>query len=65
MKLELPTTRVIYKLPEILSQTEVGRLLNASGNIKHKTLLMIIYSASICVHVDRLIILVIIVTEYD
>lgn len=47
MKLELPTTRVIYKLPEILSQTEVERLLNASGNIKHKTLLMIIYSAGL------------------
>jgi len=47
MKLELPATRVSYKLPEILSTHEVQRLIKATDNIKHKTLLMLIYSAGL------------------
>ena len=47
MKLELPTTKVTYKLPEILSADEVQRIIKATGNIKHKALLMIIYGAGL------------------
>jgi site-specific recombinase XerD len=47
MKLELPATRVTYKLPEILSQDEVQRIIKEAGNIKHKSLLMLIYSAGL------------------
>jgi|TARA_Y100000031_G_C8209843_1_gene380376 site-specific recombinase XerD len=47
MKLELPTTKVIYKLPEILSPGEVQRIIKATPNIKHKTLLMVIYSTGL------------------
>jgi site-specific recombinase XerD len=47
MKLELPTTRVIYKLPEILSPGEVQSIIKSTGNIKHKMLLMVIYGAGL------------------
>jgi len=47
MKLELPTTKVTYKLPEILSSAEVQCLIKATGNIKHKTLLMVIYGSGL------------------
>lgn len=47
MRLELPTTRVTYKLPEILSQSEVQGIIQAAGNIKHKTLLMVIYGSGL------------------
>lgn len=47
MKLELPATRVTYKLPSILSTDEVQRIIKATGNIKHKTLLIIIYGAGL------------------
>lgn len=47
MKLELPTTKVTYKLPEILSSTEVQSIIRATGNIKHKTLLMVIYGSGL------------------
>ena len=47
MKLELPTTKVTYKLPEILSQTEVQGIIKAASNIKHKALLMVIYGAGL------------------
>jgi len=47
MELELPATKVIYKLPEILSATEVQAIIKATDNIKHKTLLMVIYSAGL------------------
>lgn len=47
MKLELPTTKVPYKLPEILSQIEVQSIIKAASNIKHKTLLMVIYGAGL------------------
>ena len=47
MKLELPTTRVTYKLPSILSIDEVQRIIKSTGNIKHKTLLVVIYGAGL------------------
>lgn len=47
MALELPATKVTYKLPEILSVSEVQAIIKATGNIMHKTLLMVIYSAGL------------------
>ncbi len=47
MRLELPATKVTYQLPEILSHDEVKRVFKACGNIKHKTLLMVIYGAGL------------------
>jgi integrase/recombinase XerD len=47
MKLELPTTKVTYKLPSILSTEEVQRIIKATNNIKHKTLLIVIYGAGL------------------
>jgi len=47
MKWELPATKVSYKLPEILSKNEVQQIIKATGNIKHRTLLMLIYSAGL------------------
>lgn len=47
IKLELPTTRVTYKLPSILSSNEVQRIIKSTGNIKHKTLLLTIYGAGL------------------
>lgn len=47
MKLELPTTKVIYKLPSILSADEIQKIIKSVGNIKHKILLMIIYGAGL------------------
>lgn len=35
------------KLPKVLSKTEIKRILNASENIKHKCILMLIYSAGL------------------
>lgn len=46
-KLDIPTTKVTYKLPSILSPDEVQRIIKAAGNIKHRTLLMVIYSAGL------------------
>jgi integrase/recombinase XerD len=46
-KLNLPATKVTYKLPDILSPQEVERIIKAAGNIKHRTLLMLIYSAGL------------------
>jgi integrase/recombinase XerD len=46
-KLELPTTKVKYTLPSILSRDEVQRLIKATGNIKHRALLMLIYGAGL------------------
>jgi len=47
MKLELPTTKVTYKLPSILSTDEVQRIIKATGNIQHKLLLIILYGAGL------------------
>ncbi len=46
-KFDLPTTKVTYKLPSILSADEVQRIIKATGNIKHRTLLMVVYSAGL------------------
>lgn len=48
MELELPATKVTYKLPEILDISEVQTIIKAAaGNIMHKTLLMVAYSAGL------------------
>lgn len=46
-KLELPTTKVDETLPDILSPDEVQRILKSTGNLKHRVLLMVIYSAGL------------------
>lgn len=46
-KLDLPTTKVTYKLPSILSPNEVKRIINAVSNIKHRALLMVIYGSGL------------------
>lgn len=46
-KIDLPATKVFYKLPSILSLDEVEQIIKATGNIKHRTLLMVIYSAGL------------------
>jgi integrase/recombinase XerD len=46
-KLNLPTSKVIYKLPNILSAKEVQQIIKSVGNIKYRTLLMVIYSAGL------------------
>lgn len=46
-KLNLPATKVTYKLPDILSANEVQQIIKAVGNIKYRTLLMVIYSAGL------------------
>jgi site-specific recombinase XerD len=47
MKWELPTTKVTYKLPAILSIDEVQSIIRSIGNIKQKTLLVLIYGAGL------------------
>jgi site-specific recombinase XerD len=44
-KIPLPKKKLQY--PDVLSEAEVGRLLNALSNIKHRFLLMLIYSAGL------------------
>lgn len=46
-KLDLPATKVTYKLPSILSADEVKRIIQATGNLKQRTLLMVIYGAGL------------------
>lgn len=46
-KLNLPTTKVTYKLPDILSSDEVQKIIKAVNGIKYRTLLMVIYSAGL------------------
>lgn len=46
-KLDLQTTKVTYKLPSILSADEVKRIIQATDNIKHRTLLITIYGAGL------------------
>ncbi len=43
----LRSTKVTYKLPEILSPDEVAQIIKATGNIKYRTLLMLVYSAGL------------------
>ncbi len=47
MRLELPTTKVTYKLPEILSTSEVKSIIKATSNIKRKALLVVIYGSGL------------------
>ncbi len=35
------------KLPDVLSKEEIGRMINATGNLKHKCLISIIYSCGL------------------
>jgi integrase/recombinase XerD len=46
-KLDLPTTKVTYKLPSILSVDEVKRIIQSTGNSKHRALLITIYGAGL------------------
>lgn len=43
----LRSTKVTYKLPEILSPNEVAQIIKAAGNLKYRTLLMLIYSSGL------------------
>ena len=45
--MDLPTTKMTYKLPDILSPDEVQRIIKSAKNIKHKALLMLIYGAGL------------------
>jgi len=47
LKLILRPTKVTYKLPSILSTSEVQRIINSTSNIKHKTLLVVTYGAGL------------------
>lgn len=47
MELELPVSKVSYKLPEILSFAEVQAIIKAADNLKYKTILMVIYGAGL------------------
>jgi site-specific recombinase XerD len=44
---EIPRPKKAKKLPKVLSEEEVQKLLEATSNIKHKVLLMLIYSAGL------------------
>lgn len=44
---DLPRPAKERKLPEVLSEEEVLSILNAVDNLKHKTILMLIYSAGL------------------
>ncbi|MCW5896363.1 MAG: tyrosine-type recombinase/integrase [Bacteroidetes bacterium] len=44
---DLPRPKKERKLPEILNENEVLRILDAVDNLKHKTILMLIYSAGL------------------
>ena len=46
-KLNFPTTKVTYKLPDILSAKEVEHIIKSVSNIKYRTLLMVIYGAGL------------------
>lgn len=46
-KFRIPRRKVGAKLPEILSRDEVRRLLEASSNLKHRTLLTTTYAAGL------------------
>jgi site-specific recombinase XerD len=44
---DLPRPRKERKLPEVLNEEEVLRIFNAVGNVKHKAILMLTYSAGL------------------
>jgi site-specific recombinase XerD len=43
----IPRSKKVKKLPVVLSQDEVARLLSATENIKHRALMMVIYSGGL------------------
>lgn len=43
----LPRPRKPQKLPNVMSKTEIRKILNAVSNIKHKTILQLIYSSGL------------------
>jgi len=43
----IPRSKRVKKLPVVLSQGEVSRLLSATANIKHRALMMVIYSGGL------------------
>ena len=47
MELQLPRKKTPVKLPEVLSVDEVKRVINATGNMKHRLILMTAYSAGL------------------
>lgn len=47
MKRELPATKVVYQLPDILSLEEVQAVIKNTINIKHKALLMVVYGSGL------------------
>ena len=47
VSLQLPRPKRENKLPNVLSQNEVLKILNANTNLKHKTLLFLVYSAGL------------------
>ena len=44
---EIPRSRTRQKLPEILSQEEVARLIEQTANLKHRTILMTTYATGL------------------
>ncbi len=44
---DIPRPKKIKKLPPVLSQEEIGRMLKATMNVKHKCLLMVTYSGGL------------------
>jgi len=46
-KLDLPRTKVTYKLPDILNSDEVQEIIKATDNIKYRTLLITIYGTGL------------------
>ena len=45
--MEIPRRQAQKRLPEVLSRSEVDRLLGVVGNVKHRTLLMTTYAAGL------------------
>jgi len=44
--LDVPYPRKEHKLPDVLSQKEVADILSHTENLKHKTILFVIYAAN-------------------
>jgi integrase/recombinase XerD len=47
LALELPTRKEPQKLPDILSQQEVARIIKATFNLKHRSILIVAYGAGL------------------
>lgn len=46
-KLDIPRTRIVTKLPVIMSREEVSRIIQVTTNLKHRALLMLVYSCGL------------------